>query len=433
MTITTEASVAQTTLSSPSLTLKEIKRSTQQVETGVLSTFESMTLTSHFQPIYSIDHQKIIGYEALIRGKDKDGNNISPDVIFDTPCDEKSSVYLDRLCRYTHVANSEKLKDQDKWLFINISSLACEKGRDYGTFFSDLLSYFNISAERVVVEIIEDHCTNNAKLVEACNYYKSMGCLIAIDDFGAGHSNFERIWNLRPDIVKLDRSMLLRAIKSNHTQRMLTSIVQMLHQSGCLVVIEGIETEEQALIAIDSNADFVQGFYFARPQAASIIENEIKPLFSHLMKQNIAIEQYQLHQDLHWSSTYRKTFLQAAMTIKTGESINSVIEPLMNLKKVIRCFLVDNQGQQQGESYIVDQGKLKAVGQFYQLQLGRDANWYRKHYIRNALRQPNQMHISPPYQSITGDGLCITTSMCFDTDEGQKILCMDILAEHNPW
>lgn len=430
MTITTVASVAQTTMSSPSLTLEEIKRSTQQVGGGVLSAFENITLTSHFQPIYSIDHQKIIGYEALIRGKDNDGNNIIPNIIFDAPCDERSSVYLDRLCRYTHIANAQKLKNQDKWLFINVSSLACEKGRNYGTFFSDLLSYFNIPAERVVVEIIEDHCTNNAKLVETCNYYKSMGCLIAIDDFGAGHSNFERIWNLRPDLVKLDRSILLRAIKSNHTQKMLTGIVQVLHQSGCLVVIEGIETEEQALIAIDSNADFVQGFYFSRPQPASFIETEIKPLFAHLMTQTIAIEQYQLQQDLHWSATYRSLFLQAVMTIKAGESIKSITKSLMNLKKVIRCFLVDNQGQQLGESYIVDQIKLNPDGQFYQLQLGKGANWYRKHYIRNALRQPNQMYISAPYQSITGDGLCITTSMCFDTDEGQKILCMDILAEH---
>jgi EAL domain-containing protein (putative c-di-GMP-specific phosphodiesterase class I) len=74
--------------------------------------------------------------------------------------------------------------------------------------FFDLLNHFNIPAERVVVEIIEDHCSENTKLLEKCNYYKSMGSLIAIDDFSAGHSNFERIWNLRPDIVKLDRSIL---------------------------------------------------------------------------------------------------------------------------------------------------------------------------------------------------------------------------------
>jgi EAL domain-containing protein (putative c-di-GMP-specific phosphodiesterase class I) len=430
MTITTVASVAQTALAPPSLTLEKIKQSTYQLDGNFISTFENITLTSQFQPIYSIDHQKVIGYEALIRGKDKDGKIVTPDVIFDTPCDERSSVYLDRLCRYTHVANAQKLKEQDKWLFINVSSLACEKSRDYGKFFSDLLNYFNIPAKRVVVEIIEDHCTDNAKLVEACNYYKSMGCLIAIDDFGAGHSNFERIWNIRPDIVKLDRSILLRAINSNHTEKMLTSIVQILHQSGCLVVIEGVENEEQALIAANSNADFVQGFYFARPQPASFIETETKPLFAQLITQTIAIEKYQLHQDLQWSSTYRNTFLQAAIAIKAGKCIKSAINPLMNLRKVIRCFLVDNQGQQLGESYIVDQGKLNPDEQFYQLQLSKNANWYRKNYIRNAFRQPNQMCISPPYQSMTGDGLCITISMCFDTDEEQKILCMDILAQH---
>jgi EAL domain-containing protein (putative c-di-GMP-specific phosphodiesterase class I) len=431
MTITTVASVAQATLISPSLTLKKIKRSTHQVNGEVLSKFENITLTSYFQPLYSIDHQKVIGYEALIRGKDNNGNNVTPEVIFDKPRDEMSSVYLDRLCCYTHVANAHKLKDQDKWLFINASSLACEKSRKYGDFFSDLLKYFNIPAERVVVEIIEDHCSNNAKLLETCNYYKSMGCLIAIDDFGAGYSNFERIWNLRPDIVKLDRSIILRAIQSNHTKNILTSIVQVLHESGCLVVIEGIETEEQALIATDSNADFVQGFYFSKPQPASFIQTGIKPLFAYLMTQTVAIERSQLHQDLYWSSTYGEVFLKAAMIIKAGKSIKSIIKLLMNLKKVTRCFLVDNQGQQLGESYIVDQGKLNPDGQFYQLQLGENANWYRKHYIRNALRQPHQMHISPPYQSITGDGLCITTSMCFDTDKGQKILCMDILAEHS--
>jgi hypothetical protein len=257
-----------------------------------------------------------------------------------------------------------------------------------------------------------------------------MGCLIAIDDFGAGHSNFERIWNLRPDIVKIDRSILLRAIKSNHTQQMLTSIVQVLHQSGCLVVIEGIENEEQALIANGSNADFVQGFYYSRPQPASFMQVEKKALFAHLMTQSIAIEQFKLHQDLRLSATYSNKFLKAAMTIKVGENIKSAIKPLMSLKKIIRCFLVDNQGQQLGESYVVDQGKLKSDGQFHQLQHGKNANWNRKNYIRNALRQPDQIYISPPYQSITGDGLCITFSMCFDTDQGQIILCMDILAGH---
>ena len=46
-----------------------------------------------------------------------------------------------------------------------------------------------------------------------------MGCLIAIDDFGAGHSNFERIWDLEPDSVKLDRSLVSRAANSSKAKR----------------------------------------------------------------------------------------------------------------------------------------------------------------------------------------------------------------------
>jgi EAL domain-containing protein (putative c-di-GMP-specific phosphodiesterase class I) len=417
-------------LTSPLLTLEKIKNATKQTKEGLVSYFQNISLTSHFQPIYSIDHQKIIGYEALIRGKNEDGKLVSPDIIFAKPIDEVSSVYLDRLCRYTHVANAKKLAGQDTWLFVNVSSLACEKARDYGKFFDDLLLYFNVPAERVVVEIVEDHCTDNAKLVETCNYYKSIGCLIAIDDFGAGHSNFERIWNLNPDIVKLDRSMLLRAINSSHTQKMLTSIVQVLHQAGCLVVMEGIENEAQALIASNANADFVQGFYFSKPQPANISQTNIQPLFERLMTETIAKEQFQLQQDLHWSATYRQRFLQVIDVVKTGEPIIKVIGSLLHLEKVIRCFLVDNQGQQLGESYVVDQGKLDPNGQFYQLQLGQHANWYRKHYVRNALRQPEQLYISAPYQSITGDGLCVTMSMCFNSADGQKILCVDIAASH---
>ena len=417
-------------ITSPLLTFEKVKDATRATKEGLISQFDDLILTSHFQPIYSIDHQKVIGYEGLIRGKYQNDEPVSPDIIFDKPSDEMASVYLDRLCRYTHIANAKKLADQDAWLFVNVSSMACEKARDYGQFFSDLLNYFNMPAERVVVEIVEDHCTDNAKLLETCNYYKSIGCLIAIDDFGAGHSNFERIWNLQPDIVKLDRSMLLRAINSTHTQEMLSSIVQVLHQAGCLVVMEGIENEAQALIASNANADFVQGFYFSKPQPANIHQANIQPLFDRIMAQTIAKDQAQLHNDLHRSETYRQRFLQVIESVKAGNMINKVLGPLMGLDKVIRCFLVDHHGQQIEESYVVDQDKLNPSGQFYQLQFGQHANWYRKHYVRNALRQPEQLYISAPYQSITGDGLCVTMSMCFDSNEGQKILCVDIAANY---
>src|SRR5207247_4642450 len=85
------------------------------------------------------------------------------------------------------------------------------------------------------------------------------GCLIVIDDFGAGYSNFDRIWRLWPDIVKIDREMTRRVTIEPLARRMFTGIISVLREAGALVCVEGIETEAEALCAIDANADLMHG------------------------------------------------------------------------------------------------------------------------------------------------------------------------------
>lgn len=70
---------------------------------------------------------------------------------------------------------------------------------------------------------------------------------------------------MRPHIVKLEQGMITRAGNQPRIRQMLPGIVDLLHQSGSLVLVEGIETEEQAFIAIESDVDFVQGYFFAKP------------------------------------------------------------------------------------------------------------------------------------------------------------------------
>lgn len=59
--------------------------------------------------------------------------------------------------------------------------------------------------------------------------------------------------------MKLDRSLALRASNDPKARQILNGIVGLLHQSGCLVLLEGVETHDQAMIAIDAGVDFVQG------------------------------------------------------------------------------------------------------------------------------------------------------------------------------
>jgi hypothetical protein len=60
------------------------------------------------------------------------------------------------------------------------------------------------------------------------------------------------------------------------------------------------------------------------------------------------------------------------------------------------------------------------------LQESEKANWYRKHYVIQAIKNHLRICISDPYRSITGDVMCITLSMSFNVQNKQQILCLDI-------
>ncbi|MGO3294199.1 MAG: EAL domain-containing protein, partial [Marinobacter sp.] len=227
--------------------------------------FRGLTLRTALQPIYSISHKRTVGYEALIRAQDPDGSNVLPIHLFDVPTSDEEALLLDRLCRYLHIRNCSGIQDQLNWLFLNVSPRVVTSGSQTDSFFGNLLAKTKLPPHRIVIEIVEQPTDDADRLRETVAYYRKLGCLTAIDDFGAGHSNFERIWNLSPDIVKLDRKLLTRATEDHKARQILNGIVSLLHQSGCLVLLEGVETKDQAMIAIDAGVDFVQGFYFCRP------------------------------------------------------------------------------------------------------------------------------------------------------------------------
>jgi len=100
--------------------------------------------------------------------------------------------------------------------------------------------------------------------------YRRRGFRVAIDDFGAQDSNFDRLWRLTPDVVKIDRTLVVEAVRNPRARRVLPRIVDIIHQLGATVVCEGIETCLQDALARDSGADLVQGFLYGKP--ASLAE-----------------------------------------------------------------------------------------------------------------------------------------------------------------
>lgn len=241
--------------------------------------FEDVAIRSVFQPIYSLGECRMVGVEGLIRCNNLWGEPVAPLEILNCPGrSEEDCVFLDRLCRYLHLSNQHLHAPDADWLFLNVSARTVIAGRRYGSYFSELLQQVDFPPQRVVVEILEDCILEEAQLSAAVDYYRELGCIIAIDDFGAGNSNFNRLWEISPDIVKLDRSLIVRAGVDVRARYALPKLVELLHESGCQVLMEGIESAEEAVIAEQSGADMVQGYYFARPAltvppAAAVLEN----------------------------------------------------------------------------------------------------------------------------------------------------------------
>lgn len=240
--------------------------------------FYGLKLNSVYQPILSLKERSIVAHEALVRAYHTiNGEKFLLPVheLFNSVSDSEQLILLDRLCRAIHSFNFvEQNKDISSLLFLNISPrhlLSISHG--HGHFFEKLLKLCDLNPNRIVLEILESEIEDKNALAEIVNNYQQLGYQIAIDDFGVSHSNFDRLWLLNPDIVKIDRSILVQAETSAKVRRVLKKLVEIIHELGSQVVIEGIETYEQFSIAEECGAEFAQGFYLSRPQT-SLIESE---------------------------------------------------------------------------------------------------------------------------------------------------------------
>jgi EAL domain-containing protein (putative c-di-GMP-specific phosphodiesterase class I) len=388
--------------------------------------FKHLTARSAFQPILSLAHRRPVGYEGLLRAHAPDGSPVPPLDAFRLAENEVETTFLDRLCRAVHLRNFIALPDDTSWLFININPKVVVDGRLHGSFFSELLQRHGFPAHRVVVEIVEEAIRDEALLADAVSYYKELGCLVAIDDFGAGHSNFDRIWRIEPHIVKFDRSVSVQAAANPRVRRVLPNLVNLIHEAGSLALMEGIETETEALIAMDADVDFAQGYFFARPAETSLDEAHCHALFGGLcdkFKHFVNDEAQEHRQRL---ASYLSGFRQAAGFLESGLALEEACGQLLKQPRVQCCYLLGEEGRQVGANLDSTNLTSHLDLRFIPLADAHGANWARRQYFRQAMNHPGRMQVSNPYLSIATSKMCVTLSVTVPAGNTLQVLCCDL-------
>ncbi|VAW21812.1 diguanylate cyclase/phosphodiesterase (GGDEF & EAL domains) with PAS/PAC sensor(s) [hydrothermal vent metagenome] len=222
-------------------------------------------IVPYYQPVIDIATGRISGCEVLARWEKPNGEIISPAVFIEYAEVTGLAIPMTISIMERVKADLEQLSRTDPGLKISIN-LFEGHFRD-GTIIDDVEAIFAdsaISFRQLVFEITERHpLGNDQQAIRVINGFHALGCRLAMDDVGTGHSNLAYIQTLGVDIIKIDR-VFIKSITSEETSApVLDGLIKMAQELGAGIVAEGIETEAQALYLRARGVRDVQGFLFA--------------------------------------------------------------------------------------------------------------------------------------------------------------------------
>ncbi len=229
----------------------------------IKNAIENSRIISYFQPIIDNKTKEVTKYESLVRLIDENDKVLTPIHFLET---SKKSNYYTQITNLVLEQSFNVLKLCEKDISINLSALDIEQTTTRLKIFK-LLKKFKEFAPRVVFELLEDENVKDFNVVkEFICEVKKHGVKIAIDDFGAGYSNYERLLDYQPDILKIDGCLIRDIETSSYSLSAVKSIVTFAKEQNLLTIAEFIENEAIYNIIKDLNIDYSQGYYFGKPR-----------------------------------------------------------------------------------------------------------------------------------------------------------------------
>ncbi len=229
----------------------------------VLKALDEDRIVFAYQPVVNTVTKETAYYETLLRLREPNGDVIpAGDFV---PVAEKMGLMrmLDR--RALEIAVADLIAYPDVTLALNISSLTVTdpswlrhligltKGRE------DL-------ARRLIVEITETAALEDFELSERfVSAVRKLGCKVALDDFGSGYTSFRHMKVLTVDIVKIDGAFIKDVANSPDNKLFVRTLLGLAEGFGLTTVAECVETEAEVAILEDEGADYLQGWYYGRP------------------------------------------------------------------------------------------------------------------------------------------------------------------------
>lgn len=238
----------------------------KKIKKQLESIMEKSMISAVYQPIVSLRNGEITGYEALSRIQ-LENCDFSVEEMFEYAEQFNYLWMLEYICRKKAIKGARKDIGNRK-LFLNVDPNIIRDERFKEGMTKSYLDRYGISPDNIVFEISER--TNIEKVEPFQNtiaHYKKQNYQIAIDDFGKGYAQINRIFFLQPQFVKLDISLIKNIDKDSVKSSLIEGFIRFCHDYQITVIAEGIETKQELKKLIQLGVDLGQGYLLGRPNA----------------------------------------------------------------------------------------------------------------------------------------------------------------------
>ena len=238
----------------------------------------------HYQPILAAASGRMVGAEALTRGSPEvigmealarwphtERGLMGPDQFI--PLAEKTGriVSLDRWAIATAAkqASAWAKTGWTGWISVNLSARSLHDP-DLASYVKRTVEVYGIERGRLVLEITESAAMRDPSLTaQLLADLKRAGVLVALDDFGIGHSSLAYLKNFPVDLLKLDQSFIREIGGDPRNEHLLEIMISLAHRMGAQIVAEGVEKQHQLDWLRAAGCDYIQGYLMGRPAPAS--------------------------------------------------------------------------------------------------------------------------------------------------------------------
>jgi EAL domain-containing protein (putative c-di-GMP-specific phosphodiesterase class I) len=406
------------------------------LDTPLRRLIQDRGVTTHFQPIFSARQKAVVGVEALARGVTPEGKLIAPLELFRMAAAERLAVAVETLCRESALRAFTQLdaRPDELLLFLNLDLVDQPNPESVPDALERLLAAAGVAPTSVAVEFLEARLDDVARFAALAAALRERGFLVVLDDVGAGHSNLDRIPLFRPDVIKVDRSLITGVDADYYKQETLKSLVGLSRRIGALVVAEGIETEGEAIAALELGVDLLQGYYLMRPQAVAAFDD------GGLARASIEVEGLARKFKSHMVGAINGRKLQhrrfnvilnrilCDLTNTEAAAFDEILGRIIPEHPTVECLYVLNDAGVQVTETIWNGAVAQQTGGALFRPAPKGTDHSLKEYYYVPLDVELQKYTTDPYVSLASGNLCRTISTCF-RDAGNNrlyVLCVDV-------